>query len=78
MSRLTDYRYEGWAIGGGIAYGYSFLLAKHWNLELEIGIGYIFTKYKEFECKVCGKETDRGHHNYVGPTKAAINMVYVF
>ena len=78
LSRLTDYRYEGWAVGGGIAYGYSFLLNRHLNLELEIGIGYLYTRYKEFECKECGKETDTGHHNYFGPTKAAINLVYVF
>lgn len=78
LSRLTDYRFEGWAVGGGIAYGYSFLLSKHFNLELEIGIGYLYTKYKEFECKECGKESGSGDHNYFGPTKAAINIVYVF
>lgn len=78
FSRLSDYRYEGWAVGGGIAYGYSFLLAKHLNLELEIGVGYLYTEFKEFECKECGKETQKSHHNYYGPTKAAINLVYVF
>ncbi|WP_156148710.1 DUF3575 domain-containing protein, partial [Bacteroides intestinalis] len=32
-----------------------------------------------FQCLGCGKriETDKPHH-YVGPTKAAINLVYVF
>ena len=78
LSKLTDHRYEGWAIGGGIAYGYSFVLARHFDIELEIGIGYLYTRYKEFECKECGKETGKGHHNYYGPTKAAINLVYVF
>lgn len=78
LSRLTDHRYQGWAVGGGIAYGYSFLLNRHLNLELEIGIGYLYTEFKEFECKECGKEVGKGHHNYYGPTKAAINLVYVF
>ena len=78
LSRLTDHRYQGWAVGGGIAYGYSFLLAKHLNLELEIGVGYMYTRFDEFECKECGKKTGSGHHNYVGPTKAAVNLVYVF
>lgn len=78
FSGVTDHRYEGWAVGGGIAYGYSFLLAKHWNLELEIGIGYLYTKFREYECQTCGKQTDEGHHNYFGPTKAAVNLVYVF
>lgn len=78
FSKLTDYRYQGWAVGGGIAYGYSFLLGRHWNLELEIGIGYLYTWFDEYECKDCGRKTGSSHHNYFGPTKAAVNLVYVF
>lgn len=78
FSKLTDNRYQGWAVGGGIAYGYSFLLGHHWDLELEIGIGYLYTKFDEYRCKECGKKVDSGHHNYFGPTKAAVNLVYVF
>ena len=76
---LTDHRYQGWAVGGGIAYGYSWLLGKHWNIEAEIGFGYAFTRFDVYECADCGRkvQSDR-HHNYVGPTKAAINLVYVF
>lgn len=75
----ADNRYQGWYVGGGIAYGYSFILSKHWNLELELGAGYIYTRYDVFECKDCDKKvaTDRPKH-YVGPTKAAINLVYEF
>lgn len=78
LSPLTDHRFQGWAIGGGIAYGYSFVLNRSLNLELELGIGYLYTRYHKFQCKDCGKEVDSGHHNYYGPTKAAINLVYVF
>lgn len=78
FSKLTDFRYQGWAIGGGIAYGYSFLLGKHWNLELEIGVGYLYTHYDKYRCKDCGKSEGNGEHNYFGPTKAAVNLVYVF
>lgn len=78
FSGLTDHRYQGWAVGGGIGYGYSFVLARHFDIELEIGIGYLYTRYHEFECKNCGRETGSGHHNYFGPTKAAVNLVYVF
>ena len=79
FSQLTDYRFQGWAVGAGIAYGYSFLLSKHWNLELEIGLGYIFTRYDKYECKDCNRKVEGPKdHNYVGPTKAAVNLVYVF
>lgn len=79
FSNLSDNRYQGWFIGGGIAYGYDWILNKHWNLEAEIGVGYAYSRYDKFECKGCGKkiESDKDHH-YVGPTKAAINLVYTF
>lgn len=77
--KLEDTRYQGWFVGAGVAYGYAWILGRHWNLEAEIGIGYSYTRYDRFRCIGCGKkiETDKPHH-YVGPTKAAINLVYVF
>ncbi|MCH5177129.1 MAG: DUF3575 domain-containing protein [Prevotellaceae bacterium] len=78
FSKLKDYRYEGWAVGAGIAYGYAFPLTKHWNFEAEIGVGYVYTEYDKFKCKECGRKMWRHHINYYGPTKAALNLVYVF
>lgn len=75
---LENYRYQGWGVGGGIAYGYSWILGKHWNMEAEIGIGYIYTRYDVFECADCGKRVDNRHHHYVGPTKGALNLIYLF
>lgn len=77
--KLKDTRYQGWFVGGGITYGYAWILGKHWNLEAEIGIGYSYTRYDRFRCAGCGRkiETDKPHH-YVGPTKAALNLVYLF
>lgn len=77
--KLKDTRYQGWFVGGGVTYGYAWILGRHWNLEAEIGIGYSYTRYDRFRCAGCGKkiETDKPHH-YVGPTKAAINLVYLF
>lgn len=79
FSQLTDYRFQGWAVGGGISYGYAFMMAKHWNIELELGIGYLYTRYNKYRCKDCGKKVEGPKdHNYYGPTKAAVNLVYVF
>lgn len=77
--KLEHNRYQGWFAGAGIAYGYSWILGRHWNIEAEIGIGWTHTRYDVFECAGCGRKTEEGrHHNYVGPTKAAVNLVYVF
>lgn len=79
FSKLSDHRYQGWFVGAGVAYGYAWVLGRHWNLEGEIGIGYSYTRYDEFRCEGCGKKTDEDKtHHYFGPTKAAVNLVYVF
>ena len=76
---IEENRYQGWGAGAGIAYGYAWILNKHWNLEAEIGIGYIYTKYDIYQCAGCGRKTASDiHRNYFGPTKAAINIVYLF
>lgn len=68
--------YEGWYIGAGITYGYQWMLSHHWNLEAAIGIGYAYSPYKLYgRCDRC---LDRSHRHYVGPTKAAVSLCYVF
>ena len=62
----------------GVSYGYQWILAKHWNLEGNIGVGYARVKYEQFECKTCGEKVSEGHKNYLGPTKAAISLIYLF
>lgn len=78
VERLDEERHQGWFAGAGIAYGYAVILGKHWNLEFEIGAGYAYTKYDIFECAECGSKLGQEDHHYVGLTKAAINLVYVF
>ena len=79
FSDLTDRRHQGWYAGAGIAYGYSAILSRHWNLEFELGVGYVYTRYDVFECQGCGKKVEEDNpHHYVGPTKAAVNLVYNF
>lgn len=76
---LSDNRYEGWGIGGGLAWGYDFIMGKHWNLEFELGLGVIYTQFDRFECKDCGAKVEEDvPHTYYGPTKAALNLVYTF
>ncbi len=78
FSLLTENRYQGHAFGIGAAYGFAFVLSRYFNLELEAGLGYICTGYDKFECDGCGRKVAEGIHHYVGPTKLAVNLVYVF
>lgn len=79
FQNLKDHRYQGWFIGGGVSYGYAWVLGKHWNLEAEIGIGYAYSRYDRYRCAGCGKKDEENRpHNYYGITKAALNFVYLF
>lgn len=78
FSKLSDHRYQGYAYGCGVAYGFAFVLSKHLNLELEAGVGYVCLDYETYECDGCGRKVAEGIHHYVGPTKAAVNLVFVF
>lgn len=79
LSPLKSNRFEGWFAGAGIAYGYSWILARHWNIEAEVGLGYAYSRFDKFNCADCGKKLESGRfHHYVGPTKAAVNLIYVF
>lgn len=78
LSMLTDHRYEGYAVGAGIAYGYAWILSRHWNIEAEAGFGYMYTWFDKFKCDACSTRVGNGDHHYIGPTKLAVNVVYVF
>ena len=79
FSTLKSTRYQGWFVGAGVAYGYAWILGRHWNIETEIGVGYSYTRYDRFRCAGCGKKVSENKpHNYFGPTKVAVNLVYLF
>lgn len=75
---LKDHHYEGWYAGGGFVYGYQWLLSRHWNLEGAVGVGYDYIKFDKYRCGTCGTKLESGHTHYVGPTKLALSLEYLF
>lgn len=77
--KLKDARYQGWQGGLGLTYGYAWMIARHWNAEAELGLGYSYTKYDAYPCASCGTIFEAGKsHNYFGVTKAQIAIAYIF
>lgn len=72
-----EYRYEGHAYGAEINYGYNFMLGKRWGLELGIGVGVLRFDYDRFDCEACDRDPEKRKNTYVGPTNAAISIVYL-
>lgn len=78
FENLADYRYKGQFYGGGISYGYQHILSRHWSIEATVGLGYAYVLYQQHPCQHCKPMKEEGHEHYFGPTRAAINLIYVF
>ena len=73
---LNGYRYRGSAVGAGLVYGYQWRIAPNWGIELSAGVGYLLLNYDKYDCGSCGSRIKSARKNYVGPTKAALSIVY--
>ncbi len=75
---IRDSRYQGSFVGGGLTYGYQWILSRHWNIEAEIGVGYDRIWYDRYPCYECGRKIASGHSNYAGITKLGLSVLYIF
>lgn len=74
----TGYQSSRWNYGGGIEYGYTHPIAKHWNIDVSIGVGYLGGKYKKYEPMddhYVWQNTTRRH--WFGPTKLEVSLVWL-
>ncbi|MGL5683934.1 MAG: DUF3575 domain-containing protein [Marinifilaceae bacterium] len=75
------YRYKGILYGGGLSCGYALMLTSRWNVEGTVGVGYTRInangnhKYNRYDEREVFHQADK---NYVGITKAGINVTYLF
>lgn len=76
MSILEGKRYKGWGAGAGLTVGYQFPVSVRWSLDFSFGLGYIYTRYGKYDCYACGDKDGSYKKNYLGPTKAAVSLVY--
>ncbi len=74
----SKHRYEGTAYGAGISVGRAYTIGKSWNIELEAGVGAAWLDYDKYICKRCGDLVEHKKEVRILPTKAAINLVYLF
>ena len=76
-------------LGAGVGIGHAFILGRHWNLELELGIGYMYAKGDEYELEKGSNGQyylpdwtipvlEGSEFDYIGPTKLAVSIVYIF
>ncbi len=73
-----NHRYEGGFLGGGLTYGYQWILSRRVNIEAEVGVGYNRVWYDKYACGDCGAKIGDGATNYLGLTKVGLSILYLF
>lgn len=73
---MRENRYQGWAAGAGISYGYRWNFNHNWGLEATVGVGYAYFDYDKYDCVRCGKKLKSDTRHYFGPTKAGVSLIY--
>jgi hypothetical protein len=70
--------YRGEVFAGGLSYGYQWALGKRWGVEFAVGLGYARIPYDFLSYTDCCAERISSHkRNYFGPTKLALNLIYI-
>ena len=72
---VRDERRQGDLGALGVFYGYSWPIARHWNIEALIGAAVGYTKYDRYECGHCGTKIGDDKKWFVMP-QAALNIVF--
>lgn len=72
---LMDYRKQGDLVAAGAAYGWSWILAPHWSIEVEGGLNVGYAWYDEYECKQCGESYGKKRQLVLIP-RFAVNIIW--
>lgn len=78
FKELEKRRYDGKFRGGGVSYGYQWIIGNNFILELTAGVGMARLEYDGFTLGDDGSKISHGRKYYLGPTKGAIAIGYVF
>ena len=73
---VRDRRLQGDLIALGGKYGYSWIMARNWRIEAEVGVAVGYAWFKEYDCAVCGTFYGKGDRIFLLP-QLGINVVYI-
>ena len=77
LDMLQYSRSQGWAVGAGLTSGYAFPIARRWNMEFNLGLGWWYTQYDKFESRTCGLFQERIEKHAFGLTDLGISFIYM-
>lgn len=69
---------EGERYGGGLAGGYTYMLAPHFNIDFGLGVWAGYESYTVYACPRCGKMLGAGQKTFILPSDLLLSLSYVF
>lgn len=75
ISQQTE---EGEKYGGGVTFGYAYMINPHLNLEMGLGVWGGFKQYTVYSCPRCGTKVAGGSKGFLMPNDLIIALSYVF
>ena len=75
---IKDESHDGDIFGGGLTYGYSFVLSRHWSIETTVGAGLVYRhelNYKQDDENVPDRANVKKYQFF--PLKAGVSFVYI-
>lgn len=69
---------EGNRYGGGLSGGFTYMLHKHFNVEVGVGLWAGHQTYTTYACPVCGRIVAKGDGVFMRPNDFLLSLSYVF
>ncbi|MCD7978064.1 MAG: DUF3575 domain-containing protein [Tannerellaceae bacterium] len=73
---MKEHRFEGWLVGGGVSYGYHWILSGRLSLEATLGVGYTYLDYGVYPCEKCAEKIKDKTTGFFGPTRLGVSLIY--
>lgn len=74
----AEHTSEGDRIGGGISAGYSYMLSRHFNLDVGAGVWAGREFYTVYSCPRCGRIIEKGAKTFLLPSNITLAISYIF
>lgn len=75
--RFGDTIHGGSAVGGGVTYGYSYVINKRWSIEGTLGLGVLQHSGKKYDTNVSMPDNLNAKGVVFAPIKLGISAVYI-
>ncbi len=74
---FSDKHYEGDALGGGLTYGYSFVLSRRLSLETTLGVGALHYRGQKYGTGEAAPDDINQKKTILAPLKAGVTLTYI-